>query len=102
MAIAEPPVTGWQDRMTADDDGRTVFEALADEAYDFRTIQGIAETTRLSADRIEAALERYADLVRLSAVPGPNGEALYALASRPVTAREQLALAQSVVASPVG
>lgn len=100
MAIADSPPTGWRDRVT-DPEDRAVFEALADEDFDFRTLQGLVDVTGLSPDRVQAALERHSDLVRLSAVPGPNGEALYTLSSRPVTTREQLALAQSVIASPV-
>lgn len=100
MAIADSPSTGWRDRVM-DPEDRAVFEALADEDFDFRTIPSLADATSLPADRIRAAFDRHSDLVRLSAVPGPNGEALYTLSSRPVSAREQLALAQSVIASPV-
>jgi hypothetical protein len=85
----------------AEEDAHEVFAALADRDYDFRTVDGIADSTRIPVERVREILDQHSDLVRLSAVPGPNREPLYTLSERPVTAREQLALAQSVVASPV-
>jgi hypothetical protein len=100
MALADSPAANGAQE--GSDDVGSVFTALADENYDFRTIDGIAESAGLSADRVREILDEHSDRVRLSAVPGPNREPLYTLAERPVKVREQLALVQSVVASPVG
>ena len=100
MALADPQADHWIERIP-EPDARLVLEALADEAYDFRTIDGIVSSTQLSAERIKQIIDQYPDLVRLSPAPGPGRAALYTLKSRPMSVREGLATAQSVVASPV-
>ncbi|MCW3019974.1 MAG: hypothetical protein JWN10_2282 [Solirubrobacterales bacterium] len=78
-----------------------VLDALADQDYDFRTVRGIGEQLSLSPEAVQEALNRIPERVRASAVPGPDGERLYAPSGRPVTARERLALAQTVVEKTV-
>jgi hypothetical protein len=80
---------------------RRVLDALADNRFDFRTIAGISEQTGLSPAEVQAALNTAPDRVRLSGVPGPNGEPLYAPRERTVSAREQVALVQTAVEKPV-
>jgi hypothetical protein len=101
MALVEPPHAD-SGHQVIDENARLVLDAVADEEYDFRTVDGVADATGLAPSLVQEILDDHEDLVRLSPVPGPNREALYTLRSRPMTRREQLALAQSVVASPVG
>jgi hypothetical protein len=84
-----------------DSTARRVIEALADERFDFRTIQGLSEAVGLPEATVQHVLEDHDDLVRVSAAPGSNGEALYTLRSRPVTARESLAVAQTALEKSV-
>jgi hypothetical protein len=80
---------------------QSVLGALADQQYDFRTISGISNELGLSSDTVQKALSEVSGQVRASAVPGPDGEQLYAPKDRPVKARERLALAQTVVEKTV-
>lgn len=80
---------------------QNVLDALADQQYDFRTVGGIGSQLGLSSDDVQEALDQVSEQVRASAVPGPDGEALYAPSDRRVTARERLALAQTVVEKTV-
>jgi hypothetical protein len=82
-------------------DVASVLEALSDGRFDFRTVEGISEQVDLSPDAVQAALDAAAEHVRLSGVPGPNGEPLYAPSDRSTTAREQIALAQTAAEKSV-
>jgi hypothetical protein len=79
---------------------RRIVEALDDDRFDFRTVQGLSEALDFPEDLVQEVLDE-SDLVRISPVPGPNGEALYALRSQPVTTREKLALARVSVEKSV-
>jgi hypothetical protein len=85
----------------SESDVTSVLEALADGRFDFRTVQGISQQVDLSPDAVQAALDAAAEHVRLSGVPGPNGEPLYAPRARSTTAREQIALAQTAAEKSV-
>jgi len=60
-----------------------VLEALADSRWDFRTVKGISKATGLEEEEVERVLSANEDDVRISLVPGENGELLYTVASRP-------------------
>jgi hypothetical protein len=83
------------DTLPSDLSARRVIEALDDEEFDFRTVQGLSEALDLPESTVQQVLDDHADLVRVSAVRSRNGEALYTLRSRPVTTRENLAVAQT-------
>jgi hypothetical protein len=83
------------DTLPADHTARRVIEALDDQDFDFRTVQGLAEALGLSEETVQQVLDEHDDLVRVSAAPGRSGEALYTLRSRPVSTREKLAVAQT-------
>jgi hypothetical protein len=101
MSAADVVGHGGLMEQITDPTDRRVLEALEDDGFDFRTVQGLSESTGVPEDVVQAVLDRHGDRVRLSAVPGPNGEALYAPSSRPITAREHLALAQTVLEKTV-
>ena len=76
---------------------RKVFEALADSAWDFRTIEGIARSSQLSQQKVEDALAKYPGLVRQSSIPDAKGRTLYTLRSRRMKGKEILGLIRTFV-----
>jgi hypothetical protein len=71
-------------------EGRKLFEALADERWDFRTVKGLSSATGLSEERVRDLLRKYHGLVRQSLVLDRQGRELYTLASRRPTFQEVL------------
>jgi len=78
-------------------DARRVFEALADPKWDFRTIDGLAQSTSLPEQRIEQILEKYRQFVRQSPVLDRRGHELYTLSARGSTLRELLSTARAFI-----
>jgi hypothetical protein len=78
-------------------DARRVFEALADPTWDFRTIDGLAESTGVPKKRIEEILPKYRALVRQALVLDRLGRELYTLSSRASTFRELLTNARAFI-----
>lgn len=72
---------------------RIVIDALADPRWDFRTTEGIAKNTGIDEAEVKAILEK-SNLIRKSPVPDERGRELYTLRTRPVSTRENLAVAQ--------
>lgn len=85
----------WED-LVVDDGEREVFEALKDPRWDFRTIDGIASSTKLDPTRVSQTIERYPDLIRRSSVPGPNGKDLFTL-RKDLSPREALSVARGAI-----
>ena len=92
--------TNWQEDIS-DPTERQVFGALANPAWDFRTIAGLAKETKISEDEVRAILNKYPNLVRKSAVPDLGGRELFTLTTRPVSAKETLALVRNFLAKSV-
>tara|TARA_R110002072_G_scaffold45711_1_gene127239 strand:+ start:691 stop:987 length:297 start_codon:yes stop_codon:yes gene_type:complete len=61
---------------------RSVQKSLANDKWDFRTIEGIARETNLEKDIIKELLELHGDEVRQSLVPDSKGRVLYRLRKR--------------------
>ena|SRR2546425_9732377 len=78
-------------------DARKVFEALADDRWDFRTLDGIAETTGLSPERVREVLNKYQPFIRQSLVLDRRGRELYTLASRRPSFQEWLSTTRAVI-----
>jgi hypothetical protein len=87
---------GWQDKIK-DPRERKVFEALSDEKWDFRTVEGIATSTGLPKDEIRAVLMKYPDFVRVSSVKDNKNRTLYTIKSKPTSIQETLAEWRSFV-----
>jgi hypothetical protein len=69
-----------------------IYEALADNQWEFRTVKGITEEKGLPPEVVQNVLDRNLDkTVRVSLVPSKNGDLLYTLKSRPPTLREKVA-----------
>lgn len=86
---------GWETTVS-DPDDRRVFEALSDQNWDFRTVDGIVKATNLSADDVREILRKHHDLIRMSPVPDRNGRELYTLRSRPHRLKEYLSQLRTV------
>ena len=70
---------------------------LADERWDFRSVDGIATDLGLSTEVVKEILEQHQAEVRVSFVPDTKGRTLYTLANKPVEIREILATARAFV-----
>ncbi len=80
----------WDARIS-DDSERKVFEALADDTWDFRTLEVISRDTGVPEHEVRKVIAKYPDLIRKSLVPDRQGQALFTLRSRPIKPREHLA-----------
>jgi hypothetical protein len=65
-----------------------VLKALSDPRYDFRTIDGIAKTSKLCTEEVNGAIKNLGDKVRVANVTDAHGNLLYTLSSRPKKIRE--------------
>jgi hypothetical protein len=66
-----------------------VLASLADEAWVFRTVRGIAAETGLAEGRVQQILETYSNLVRHPKVASGRARDLWTLKSRPPGWRER-------------
>jgi|ERR1035437_8922026 hypothetical protein len=71
---------------------KSVLQALADEKWDFRTIDGLAKETELAPEQIRRILQSYPELVRRSPVRDRLGRSIYTLKSRKMKGQEKKAL----------
>ena len=65
MASANNHKSNWQE-IISDPKERKVFEGLANPAWDFRTIGGLASETKMSEAEVKGILDKYPGLVRKS------------------------------------
>lgn len=70
----------------------SVLRELADDQWDFRTLEGIASDTPLRQETVFEILEANSDFIRRSPVVDAHGRDLYTLSNRPIRAREVLSL----------
>lgn len=80
-----------QDASVAKTCQELVLAALADSRFHFRTVPSIAAETGLPELSVRSILEAHSEEVRKAPLHDRNGNFLYALRSRPRTAREILA-----------
>ncbi len=71
------------------DDWSSVYDALADSRWDFRTVGGISRQTGLAEDRVKELIEQHRAEVRQTL--SPEREAIFTLAARPMKFREIIA-----------
>ena len=68
----------WEDKIS-DTNERKVFEALENPRWDFRTIEGLSRSTRLSLEEIRKIVNKHLDVIQLMRFPDQKGRRLYAL-----------------------
>lgn len=68
----------WKDEVL-DSKEKKVFEALADPKWDFRTVEGLVKSTKLSPEEIKKIIQKHPELIRKSTVPDRYGRQLYTL-----------------------
>jgi len=73
--------TDWR-QMVVSPAERSVFEALEDHRWDWRTLDALSKLSGLDPESTRQVLRKYPLLVRQSSVPGPGGEELYTLQTR--------------------
>ena len=100
MASANNHKSNWQE-IISDPKERKVFEGLANPAWDFRTIDGLAKETKMSEHEVKGVLDKYPGLVRKSLFPDLNGHSLFTLTTRPVKTREILAQVRNFLAKSI-
>jgi len=76
-------------RQVTDPHKHKVLEALADARWDFRTLRGISDATRLDEKEVATLLNELQDYVRESSIRGKDGERLYRLIERGPVRNEQ-------------
>ncbi len=92
LASAQPALFSQKEMgEIANPSAKLVLQALADEKWDFRTIDGLAKETDLPADQIRRILGAYPELVRRSPVRDRLGRSLYTLKSRGMKLPEKTA-----------
>jgi len=72
--------------------------ALADQTWEFRTREGLANELRLSPEEVGVLIQRHPDIARTSVMKSPEGHELFTHRDRPVTARERIEQLRSLVA----
>ena len=64
---------------------------LADDQWDFRTIEGLARATKLPESAIRSSLKKHGSEIRVAHIPDRQGRLLYTLAERPMKWQERFA-----------
>ena len=88
----------WE-KIVTDPAEQRVLEALADPAWDFRTIEGVSKATKLPEAQVERIITKYKEqnLVRRSPVPDKTGRPLFTLTSKGTNVGEILNIIRSAV-----
>jgi|SRR6266850_3581655 len=69
-----------------------VLRALTNPEWDFRTVESLAQETKLSPSEVQSILDQHPELFRKSPVTSKEGKLLYTLQERPIRWKERLAL----------
>ena len=80
---------------------KAVLESLANPEWDFRTVEGISQETKLTPEEVDGILRTYPQLVRTSHVRDRQGRPLYTLRNRPSPLTETLAFIRSIITKTV-
>jgi len=80
---------------------KSVLQALADEKWDFRTVDGIAKETGLPSDQVIRILQSYPEFVRRSPVRDRLGRSIYTLKNRKMNSQEKKALLRLLLTKSV-
>ena len=86
-------------KITDDPNERKVLEALADPAWDFRTIDGLVRATGLPKSKVRQIVTKYMsqDIIRQSPIPDKQGRELFTLSTKKSTLGEFLNIIRSSV-----
>lgn len=79
----------WKNIIT-DINEKKIFEALSESKWDFRTIDGLAKSTKLSTPEVISIIEKNGNLIRKSSIPDANGRDLYTLKEKNIKKKEIL------------
>jgi len=87
--------------LTIDETVKKIHSALADQRWDFRTVEGIARDTGLPESEVQKHLEANPSLFRQSYLNDDQGRKLYTLREKPDTVRERVAEIRGFLAAPL-
>ena len=73
--------TEWR-KVISDPIETKIFAALEDSRWEWRTISALTRASGLDQEGTRRVLRKYPALIKLSAMPAPNGEELYTLQHR--------------------
>lgn len=91
----------WTDTVTTTDE-RKVFEALADQRWDFRTIDGLTKASGLPRSRVIEIVKKYdRNLIRRFSIPDAQGRDLYTLSIKHPGFSEALAKLRTFLSKSV-
>lgn len=62
--------------------GRMIYDALADQQWEYRTIDGICRDTQLPEDQVKSVLMSCPEVIYKSRIPDHRGRDLYSLRTR--------------------
>ncbi len=100
MTSANNNKTNWQE-IISDPKDRMVFSALANPAWEFRTVGSLAKEAQIPENEVAGILQKYPELVRKSLVRDLKGQELFTLSTHPVRAREVLGLVRNLLAKSI-
>ena len=86
----------WQEAIT-DPKERSIFEALSNPNWDFRTMDALIKESGLSESEIELIFSKYINLIRESPVRDQKGRRLFTLRSKKVSMSEILNIVRGAV-----
>lgn len=70
------------------DEESQIINALRDPRWDYRTVEGIAEETKIHGEVVRTFLESRRDIVWKSSIPDRQGRDLYTLKERRPQSKE--------------
>jgi hypothetical protein len=80
---------------------KSVLQALADEKWDFRTVDGISKETGLPSDQVSRILQSFPELVRRSPVRDRLGRSIYTLKNRKMKGQEAKAFLRLLITKSI-
>ena len=90
----------WEDEIT-DPKEIKVFEALADPDWDFRTVEGIAKSAKLTPKEVMEVIQKHEDLTRKSSIPDRHGREIYTLKEKNTETLEVLRRLRTFVSKSI-
>lgn len=74
-----------------------LLRALADERWDFRTVEGLSRELGVDESLVQSYLDSLSSYVRKSPIRDRKGRDLFTLRKRPIGGQEALAMIRSII-----
>ena len=86
----------WEDIVESQEE-KALFRALADEKWDWRTIDTLVRESGMSEKGVRRTLEKYKKFIMKSSIPDKSGNELHTLRSRYIKRQSSLKKALSFI-----